>query len=231
MNIQGFTKTTLLDYPGKVASIIFLGGCNFRCPFCHNASLVTAPMRNPSYIIGDILQFLRKRQGIVEGVCISGGEPTLDPDLPSLCREIKSLGLPVKLDTNGTNPGLLHKLAGEHLIDYVAMDIKSSPRRYPALTGISTPDMDCISHSVRWLLTNPLPYEFRTTVVRELHTEEDFSEISRWLSGAQQYYLQAYQDSPQVMRRGYTACTKAEMEHYLKLVRTFIPHAQLRGID
>lgn len=231
MRILGFTKTTLLDYPGRIASTIFLGGCNFRCPFCHNGPLVTDAKGKPSYIIGDVLSFLKKRRGILEGVCISGGEPTLHPDLPMLCREIKSLGYPVKLDTNGTNPGLLLKLAGEHLIDYVAMDIKSSPGRYPKLTGIAAPDMECICQSVQWLLSDPLPYEFRTTVVQELHTEEDFSEISRWLAGARQYFLQAYRDSPQVIRPGHTACTKAQMEHYLKLVLPAIPSAQLRGID
>lgn len=231
MNIQGFTKTTLLDYPGKVAAVIFLGGCNFRCPFCHNSSLVLPPKQKPSDSLEDILLFLKKRRKILDGVCISGGEPTLDPDLPSLCEQLKSLGYLVKLDTNGTNPGLLRELAGEHLIDYAAMDIKSSPVHYSKLAGISKPDMDSIQQSVQWLLANALPYEFRTTVVRELHAEEDFIEISRWLAGASQYYLQAYQDSPQVMRRGYTACTKEEMEHYLKLVRASIPTAQLRGID
>lgn len=231
MNIQGFTKTTLLDYPGKVAAVIFLGGCNFRCPFCHNSSLVLAPNRELSDSLEDILRFLKKRRKILDGVCISGGEPTLDPDLEALCEQLKALSYPVKLDTNGTNPGLLRKLAGEHLIDYVAMDIKSSLQNYPKLTGISKPDLDGIRQSVEWLMANALAYEFRTTVVRELHTEKDFTEISRWLAGASQYYLQAYRDSPQVMRRGYTACTKEEMEHYLELVRVSVPAAQLRGID
>lgn len=231
MNIQGFTKTTLLDYPGKVAAVIFLGGCNFRCPFCHNAPLVLPPEQGPPLSLEDILRFLKKRRKILDGVCISGGEPTLEPDLFSLCECIKSLGYLVKLDTNGTNPRLLRELAGEHLIDYAAIDVKSAPEHYPALTGVSNPDLDSIRQSAEWLLAGSLPYEFRTTVVRELHAAEDFIEISRWLSGASRYYLQAYRDSPQVMRRGYTACTKEEMEHYLALVRVSIPAAQLRGID
>lgn len=231
MRILGFTKTTLLDYPGRVASTLFLDGCNFRCPFCHNGSLVTPPEGAPSYEIVDVLRLLEKRRGILDGVCISGGEPTIHPELPSLCREIKALGYPVKLDTNGTNPGLLQKLAGEHLIDYVAMDIKSSPARYPALTGMAAPDIKSVSRSVRWLLTDPLPYEFRTTVVRELHKAEDFIEISRWISGARQYCLQSYQDSPQTIRPGFTACPKAQMEEYLELARATIPSARLRGID
>lgn len=231
MRILGFTKTTLLDYPGKVASTLFLGGCNFRCPFCHNGSLVMRPEEEPSYEIEDVLRFLEKRRKILDGVCISGGEPTIHPELPSLCREIKALGYPVKLDTNGTNPGLLQKLAGEHLIDYVAMDIKSSPARYPALTGVATPDIKSIDCSIQWLLTDPLPYEFRTTVVQELHAEEDFIEISRWISGARLYYLQSYQDSPQAIRSGFTACPKAQMETYLQLACATIPGARLRGID
>lgn len=230
MNIQGLAKTTLLDYPGRVACTVFLGGCNFRCPFCHNAPLVAAA-KMPSYTMEDILRFLKKRRGILDGVCVSGGEPTLDPELPVLCREIKSLGYSIKLDTNGTNPGLLRELAGEHLIDSIAMDIKSSPGNYPKLAGTAAPDMDSISRSVDWLLTNPLPYEFRTTVVRELHTEEDFTRIARWLSGARQYFLQAYRDSPQVIRPGYTACSRAEMKRFLELVRGRVPSVQLRGVD
>ncbi len=231
MRILGFTKTTLLDYPGRVASTLFLGGCNFCCPFCHNSSLVTSPKSEPFYEMDDVLRFLEKRQGILDGVCISGGEPTIHLELPSLCRKIKALGYPVKLDTNGTNPGLLQKLAGEHLIDYVAMDIKSSPNRYPALTGVAAPDIDSVRRSVKWLLAGPLPYEFRTTVVQELHTKEDFIEISRWISGAQQYFLQAYRDSPQTIRPGFTACPKSQMEDYLNLVRATVPCARLRGID
>ncbi len=231
MDISGFTKTTLLDYPGRIAATLFLGGCNFRCPFCHNSSLVLAPGEGPSYPLEDILYFLKKRRGILEGVCISGGEPTLNPGLRSLCESIKALGYPIKLDTNGTNPGLLQELAGEHLIDHIAMDIKSPPAHYAKLAGVEDPALDKIDRSVQWLLSDPLPYEFRTTVVRELHTEEDLIQISKWIAGAAQYFLQAYRDSPQVMQRGYSACSKEEMGHYLRSVRLLIPSAQLRGVD
>ena len=231
MRISGFTKTTLLDYPGKIAATIFLGGCNLRCPFCHNAPLVLAPGKEPSHPLDEVLHFLEKRRNVLEGVCISGGEPTLDPALPSLCRKIKSLGYPIKLDTNGTNPGLLRKLAGERLIDHIAMDIKSSPENYAKAAGIPHPDLDKIRASAAWLLTDPLPYEFRTTVVRELHTEEDLRQIARWLSGARAYFLQAYRDAPQIMQPGCTACTKEEMEHYRDLLLASIPSLHLRGID
>lgn len=231
MDICGFTKTTLLDYPGRIAATLFLGGCNFRCPFCHNSSLVLTPGQGPFYRLEDILYFLKKRRGILEGVCISGGEPTLHPGLRSLCADIKTLGYPIKIDTNGTNPGLLQGLAGEHLIDHIAMDIKSPPIHYAKLAGVEDPALEKIDRSVQWLLSDPLPYEFRTTVVRELHTEEDLIQISKWIAGARQYFLQAYRDSPQVMRRGYSACSKEEMGHYLRSVRLFVPSAQLRGID
>lgn len=231
MNIQGFTKTTLLDYPGKVAATIFLGGCNFRCPFCHNASLVLSPEQTPPYSLEDILRTLKKRRRVLDGVCISGGEPTLDANLPALCKCIKDLGYSIKLDTNGTNPDLLEELAEAHLIDYAAMDIKTSLQNYPLLTGVSRPDIDKIRQSAQWLLAGPIPFEFRTTVVRELHSDEDFIEISRWLAGAPKYYLQVYQDSAQVIHPGFTSCSKGEMQHFLNLLRPAIPSAQLRGID
>lgn len=231
MNIQGFTKTTLLDYPGKVAATIFFGGCNFRCPFCHNASLVLSPEETPGYSLEDILTVLKKRRKLLDGVCVSGGEPTLDPDLTVLCQELKSLGYPVKLDTNGTNPDLLKSLSQNHLIDYVAMDIKTSPQNYPLLTGVSHPDINKIRQSAQWLLTGSIPFEFRTTVVRELHSDEDFIEIARWLDSAPKYYLQAYRDSGEVIHPGFTPCTRSEMEHFLELLRPAIPSAQLRGID
>ncbi len=231
MNIQGFTKTTLLDYPGKVAATIFFGGCNFRCPFCHNSSLVLSPGQTPDCSLDQILHTLEKRRRILDGICISGGEPTLDPDLPALCKELKSLGYPIKLDTNGTAPDLLEYLAQEHLIDYVAMDIKTSLSHYPLLTGVPHPHTDKIRQSAQWLLAGSIPFEFRTTVIRELHSDEDFLEIARWLTGAPKYYLQAYKDSAEVIHPGFTPCSKSEMEHFLELLRPSIPSAQLRGID
>lgn len=231
MNIQGFTKTTLLDYPGKIAAVIFLGGCNFRCPFCHNASLVLSPDQPSLCSLEDILNTLKKRRNLLDGVCISGGEPTLAPKLPALCQDIKSMGYSIKLDTNGTNPGLLKELAENKLIDYAAMDIKTSPQNYPLLTGVSHPDIDKIRQSAQWLLAGSIPFEFRTTVVRELHSDEDFIEIGKWLAGAPQYFLQAYQDSAQVIHPGFTPCRKDEMEHFLELLRPSIPSVQLRGID
>lgn len=176
MRICGFNKTTLLDYPGKVASTIFLGGCNFRCPFCQNSVLVVDPGQQPDYEQDEILAFLKKRKGILDGVCISGGEPTLADDLEDFLGKIKELGYEIKLDTNGTRPEIVKDLARNGLIDKVAMDIKACPSNYPALSGISHPDMEKIRETAEFLLHGSLDYEFRTTVVKELHTENDFRE-------------------------------------------------------
>ena len=202
MRICGFNKTTLLDYPGKVASTIFLGSCNFRCPFCQNSILVTAPGEQPDYSQDELLAFLRKRKGILDGVCISGGEPTLSDDLEEFLRKIKELDYAIKLDTNGSRPEIVKHLAKEGLIDTVAMDIKACPDNYMNLTGIEKPDMDSIFETVDFLLQGTLEYEFRTTVVRELHTQQDFEEIAQWLKGAKEYYLQAYKDSDGVLKPG-----------------------------
>ena len=180
MKICGFNKTTLLDYPGRVACTIFLGGCNFRCPFCQNGALVVEPDTQPEYSREEILSFLKKRKGILDGVCVSGGEPTLSAELPDFLHEIKNLGYDVKLDTNGSRPSVVKNLAADGLIDKVAMDIKACPSNYHVLTGVAA-DLDAIRETAMWLLKGDLDYEFRTTVVRELHTEKDFLEIGQWL--------------------------------------------------
>ena len=172
--IHGLNKTTLLDYPGRVAATIFLGGCNFRCPFCQNSGLVLRPGNEPVIPTEEVLSFLKKRQGILEGVCISGGEPTLLPDLADFIREIRSLGYPVKLDTNGTHPWILKDLFEQDLIQMTARDIKACPDNYPSLTGLMHPDLDAVKETVDFLLHHDYDYEFRTTVVRELHNEKDF---------------------------------------------------------
>lgn len=231
MQIHGFNTLTLLDYPEHTGAAIFLGGCNFRCPFCQNAGLVLSPGLEPVIPEEKILNFLQKRQGILEGVCITGGEPTLHPDLPALIEKIKSLGYLVKLDTNGTNPGLLADLYTEKLIDYAAMDIKSSMERYAAVSGISTPDLDSIQKSIDFLMGSGISYEFRTTAVKELHTCEDFRSIADWLAGARAYFIQSYQDSEHVIHPGFHSCTKEELEAFCQILKKKIPLAKLRGID
>ena len=230
MKICGFNKTTLLDYPGRVACTIFLGGCNFRCPFCQNGALVVEPGSQPEYSQEEILAFLKKRKGILDGVCVSGGEPTLSDGLPDFLHEIKNLGYDVKLDTNGSRPSVVKKLAADGLIDKVAMDIKACPSNYHVLTGVNV-DLDAICETAGWLLNGDLDYEFRTTVVRELHSEKDFQEISQWLSGAKSYYLQAYRDSDGVLMPGFSACSEDEMKNYRDILLETIPVVEIRGMD
>ena len=230
MRICGFNKTTLLDYPGKVASTIFLGGCNFRCPFCQNGILVVAPGEQPDYSQEELLAFLKKRKGILDGVCISGGEPTLSDGLEEFLGKIKELGYAVKLDTNGSRPKIVKHLAEAGLIDKVAMDIKACPSNYHVLTGVHA-DLDGIRETAGWLLDGHLDYEFRTTVVRELHSKKDFQEISRWLSGAKAYYLQAYRDSDGVLMPGFSACSEEEMKNYRDILSQTIPVVEIRGME
>ena len=231
MKIHGFNKLTLLDYPGHTAAVLFLGNCNFRCPFCQNSSLVLSPDQEPELCPDEIFSFLKKRQGILEGVCISGGEPTLSPDLADLAFKLKSLGYLVKLDTNGSHPDILKSLVKDKLIDYVAMDIKSSKDRYPVVCGRPFVSISSVEESVDFLLNCKISYEFRTTVVKELHRMEDFISISEWISGCSQYFLQSYKDSDSVLLPGFHSCTREQLQHYLTIVQKKIPHAQLRGID
>lgn len=231
MKIYGLNKTTLLDYPGKVAATIFLGGCNFRCPFCQNSSLVLNPSAQPEIPIKEVLSFLKKRKGILDGVCITGGEPTLSPDLPELLQEIRTLGYPIKLDTNGTHPALLKTLTEQNLIQMTAVDIKACPDNYPALCGLVHPELDAVKETVEFLKNGTLDYEFRTTVIRELHSEKDFIEIGQWLTGAKAYYLQAYRDSEEVLQPGFSSYTRKELEHFREILKRTIPLVELRGID
>lgn len=230
MIISGLQKTTLLDYPGHVASTIFFGGCNFRCPFCHNGDLVNGPWENP-FDPEDVLAFLKKRSGLLEGVCITGGEPTLQPDLEKLIHSIRSLGLSVKLDTNGYRPDVLKDLCRRGLIDYVAMDIKAGHGNYAAAAGLPGIDMGKIEESVSFLLSGSVACEFRTTVVKELHSESDFYDIGRWIQGCRAYYLQSYKDSEQVLVPGFSACSREELLHFMDIVRPFVENVELRGVD
>ena len=227
MKISGLQKLTLLDYPGKMACTVFTYGCNFRCHFCHNALLVTE--ENSDNVSKDeFFAFLRKRQGILDGVCISGGEPTLQEDLAEFISEIKGLGYSVKLDTNGTNPDLLQKLISENLIDYVAMDIKNSPKKYDATCGCKV-DMDKIRKSVALIKESGINHEFRTTTVREFHTAEDFTEIADWIKGSR-YFLQHFEDSGNLIGENLSAFSKEEMAEFAENIKGTLPNIELRGV-
>lgn len=231
MEIAGFQKTTLLDYPEHIAATVFTGGCNFRCPFCHNAGLVLLTEEQERYTEEEVLDYLRKRKGILQGVCITGGEPALQKDLIPFVEKLKELGYPVKLDTNGYRPDMLWELLGKGLLDYVAMDIKASKEHYGEAAGASGLDISRMEESVAILKGSEIPYEFRTTVVKGIHRIEEFDAIGRWLEGCRAYYLQSYRDSENVMCPGYEAFSKAEMEEIAKKARKYIGKVELRGVE
>lgn len=230
MDIQGLQKMTLLDYPGKVACTVFLGGCDFRCPFCHNGELVLSPA--PAQMDQEeLLAFLKKRRGLLDGVCITGGEPLLRPDLQQLLEVVKALGYPVKLDTNGSHPAALRDLAQRKLVDYVAMDIKNSPALYPLTAGVPELDLGPIRESVAFLLEGTVDYEFRTTVVREFHDGDSFRAIGPWLAGAKRYFLQSFVDRDTVIREGLHPWDRESLQTFADLVRPWVPSVELRGVD
>lgn len=228
MDIHGLQKLTLLDYPGHVACTVFLTGCDFRCPFCHNGGLVLGGM-TPQMDADALLAFLKKRQGMLDGVAITGGEPLLRPELPALLRAIRALGYQVKLDTNGSHPDALRAVVAEGLVDYVAMDIKNSPANYPTTVGLPGFDVAPIRDSAAFLLSGAVDYEFRTTAVAELHDDAAFAEIARWIAGAKRYYIQCFVDRDSVLQTGLHAPTHQQLTHWANLVRPLIPAVQLRG--
>jgi len=231
MVIHGLQKLTLLDYPGHTACTVFTARCNWRCPFCHNASLVLHPDSQPVIDESEFFSFLEKRRGLLDGVAVTGGEPTLQKDLPEFMQRVKALGFAVKLDTNGTNPAMLRRILDGGLADYVAMDIKAGRDNYPAVTGTLRPGLAAVEESVELLRRSGVEHEFRTTVVRELHSDADFEDIGRWLTGAEHYFLQAFKDSGDILSEGYGPCSREEMERFRAIVLPHIPSAQLRGVD
>lgn len=272
MKIHGLNKLTLLDYPGHMACLIFTGACNYRCPFCHNASLVLNPNSQPAISEEEIFAFLQSRKGILEGVCISGGEPTLQADLPEFIRKIRAMGFHVKLDTNGSRPGILKALLDEGLLDYVSMDIKNAPAKYLTTIGIPaettgasgpteevptsdsssdcTPADNCTSstsipgfdnlitdsvrQSAELLIQSGIPYEFRTTVVKELHSKEDLLTIGNWLNGAKAYYLQSFRDSETLVCAApgqFHAYEPEQMRAFRDMLKPYFETVELRGID
>lgn len=230
MQIAGLQKLTLLDFPGTVACIVFAPGCNLRCPFCHNSSLVfnTAGERIPQ---DEVLSFLKKRLGLLDGVVVTGGEPLLQTDIADFITSVKELGYKVKLDTNGTRPDLLKRLVADGLIDRVAMDIKSSPENYPSAVGIRGLDITGIEESKDFLLGGDIDCEFRTTVVKGIHTDADFESIAKWIDGASEYYLQQFKDSGELIDpAGLSQFTPDELSRFADIVRPFVRSVEIRGI-
>ena len=230
MELHGLQKLTLLDYPGKTACTLFFGGCNLRCPFCHNASLVLRPGSCPAVEESELFAFLNKRKGLLDGVCVTGGEPLLQPGLEDFLGRIRELGYSIKLDTNGCFPDRLEKLMEAGLVDYVAMDLKNSREEYPATVGIPNFDTSPIEQSIRLLMEGRVDYEFRTTVVQGLHTVHSLGAAAFWIDGAKNYFLQNFVDSGDLIGTGLTAFSPSEMRHFLNVVRPHVKNAELRGL-
>lgn len=240
MKVYGFQKLTLLDYPEKVACTVFTGGCNFRCPFCQNGNLVLRPEGEIRIPTEEVLAFLKKRRGILEGVCVTGGEPTLQFDLMGFLTDVKELGYSTKLDTNGYRPGILRQLVEEGLVDYVAMDLKNAPDRYARTCGIREEDfyLENILESAAYLMEEKVDYEFRTTVMKELHDAESFEKIGTWIAGAKNYYLQAYRDSEAILQKmegqspSFSSYTLEELKYFEQLLTHYgIRRVGIRGIS
>jgi len=229
MDIAGLQKLTLLDYPGKIAATVFTGGCNFRCPFCHNASLVLCADATQRITEDEFFNFLEKRKGLLDGVCVSGGEPLIQNEIVGFIEKIKALGFLVKLDTNGSVYSALKDLVEHGLVDYVAMDIKNSPAKYAATAGTTEEILPSINKSIAFLLSGPVEYEFRTTVVKDFHTKEDFTAIGEWVRGANKYYLQNFVDSGDLIRPGLCPVEKKQLEQFAAIMRKYVPSAQIRG--
>ena len=230
MNFSGFQKLTLLDYPGKVACTLFTAGCNLRCPFCHNASLVTHIDNTNIYKKEEILSYLQKRQGILEGVCISGGEPLLQPDIEDFIKDVKTLGYKVKLDTNGFFPDKLISLVDKGLIDYVAVDFKNTYKKYPMATGIENLDLSPFKKTVDFLLSGKIDFEFRTTVVEGIHETQDIVDIAKTIKGAPRYFLQSFVDSGDLIMNGLCAISPENMKKMALLASEFVTNTKIRGI-
>ena len=230
VRFYGLQKLTLLDYPGMMAATVFTGGCNFRCPFCHNRSLVFLNENNGEISSDDILSYLKIRSKILDGVCISGGEPLLHKGIGNFIRQVKDLGLKVKLDTNGSNFEAMKKLIEDGLIDYVAMDIKNHPKKYSETIGLETFDLKAIEKSKNYLLEDHVDYEFRTTVVRQFHTVSDFEKIGRWIEGAKNYYLQNFEDHGSCIQQGLSEVDLETLEKMKQAVSAYVKHVEIRGI-
>ena len=227
MKISGLQKLTLLDFPEKVACTVFTYGCNFRCPFCHNAGLVVG--EQPEEVKeDDFFAYLDKRKGVLDGVAITGGEPTLQKDLIPFIEKIKERGLAVKLDTNGARPEVVKEILDQGIVDYFAMDVKNGPQKYAATAGVDV-DLDAIKESISLLITRAPDYEFRTTVVKGFHEKGDFEEIGKMIAGAKKYFLQKFTDSGAILGTGVGPCDEEEMESFLKEAQKYVPGAKIRG--
>ena len=228
MLLCGMQKTTLLDYPEHLAATLFTGGCNFRCPYCHNSDLLYGKVEQ-ALSKEEVFLFLEKRKNILDGICISGGEPSLQNDLAEFIAEVRTMGFLVKLDTNGYRPDVIRSLLNQNLLDYIAMDIKNSPVKYSITTGVADLNVEQLDESIRLIMNGDIPYEFRTTVVKELHEERDLMAIAEWIKGSRAYYLQSFKESDGVIAAGLHPWPEERMERVLPTIQSYIASAGLRG--
>lgn len=232
MRICGLQKLAMVDYPGKLAATVFTGGCNLRCPFCHNALLVTQLEQNPeSHTAEEILSFLRSRKGLLDGIVLSGGEPLLQQGAADFLQQVKEIGFSVKLDTNGCYPEILKDILDRNLVDYVAMDIKNCREKYPLTVGIPSFDPAPVNESLQLLRASGVDYELRTTVVQEFHTAEDIRKIGEWCIGAPHYFLQNFVDSGNLIASGLHAVQPVVLQSFAEIARPFFGEVGVRGID
>ena len=233
MKLHGLQKMTLLDFPGHVACTVFLGGCDFRCPYCHNFELADGTAK-PVMEEEEFFSFLAKRKGLLDGVAVTGGEPCLHRDLPAFLRKVREMGFGTKLDTNGHHPELLSEILEEGLADYVAMDIKNSPEKYMKTCGLEQEgavDLEKIRESIRLIMEKAPDYEFRTTVVVEFHEASDFEEMGKMIAGAKNYFLQSFTDRDTVPFEGFHAPDPEDLKKYAEIVRKYVAHVEIRGVE
>ena len=230
MILCGYEKFSMVDFDGKIACTVFTGGCNFRCPFCHNAPLVVGNVKSQQIDCNEVFDYLQKRKGLVDAVCVTGGEPTLQPDLCDFLAKVRDMGYATKLDTNGLRPDVLKEVLDKKLVDFVAMDVKNSPVRYAQTVGAVELDLTPIDKSVSFLLRGTVDYEFRTTAVAEIHDDASFLSLADWLAGARRYYIQRFQPRDTVLRAGLSAPSEMQLHCWAELVRPKIPAVEIRGI-
>lgn len=230
MNIKGFTKTTLLDYPGYIASTIFTGGCNFNCPYCHNGDLVLDYNNLDNLTETYILDSIKKRCKMINNICISGGEPTIQPDLIDFLQKLKQFPLKIKLDTNGSNPKIIETAFNNNLIDYIAMDIKNSKEKYD-ITCDKSINLDNIESSINYIRSCGIDYEFRTTVIKEFHTINDMISIGKWLEGSKRYFIQQFIESDKQIKKGFHAHNFETLKEFQDCITPYFESVSIRGID
>ena len=232
MRILGMEKMSLVDYDGYVSATVFTGGCNFLCPFCHNSPLVIDHKSIEEIPTDSVLDYLKKRLGILDALCISGGEPTLQKDLANFMEQVKKLGYKIKLDTNGTNPEIIKFVHQNGLCDYFAMDIKNNLNDYAKIIGFDKFDTKNVQNSIEYFLSNDLDYEFRTTLIKEFHSKENIQNIAKEISGAKKYFLQKFKNGENCIdATSLNPIDNSTVLEFIEILTPYVPNVKTRGYD